>query len=156
MYRGGVRPLYLILVVLGCSKTEPARSVPTGGWVEVDPDKPLAAQLAAEAKAAAKSGKKPHAYLHAAWCPPCVEIEKTRLVDPTMQAAFATTHIIAIDVDDIDVQQLTAAGMNTKVIPIFYRLDDKGVPVGTSIDGGAWGDNIPAKMAPPLTAYFTK
>lgn len=151
-----MRPLYLIVVALGCSKADPKPSVPTGGWVEVDPDKPLVPQLAAEAQAAARSGKKPHAYLHAAWCPPCVEIEKTRLVDPTMQAAFATTHIIAIDIDEVDVKQITAAGMKAEVLPIFYRLDAKGVPVGTSIDGGAWGDNVPAKMAPPLTAYFAK
>ncbi len=153
-----MRPLVVLLFLVGCKQAEPEPVPPlvTLSWFEADSAQPLAPQLAEQAQLAQKSGKKPHAYLHAAWCPPCVEIEKTRLADHTMQAAFASTHIIAIDVDDVEHKQIIAAGMNAQVLPIFYRLDDKGIPIGTSIDGGAWGDNTPAKMAPQLTAYFSK
>ncbi|HEU0032541.1 MAG TPA: hypothetical protein VFQ53_18040 [Kofleriaceae bacterium] len=133
-------------------KTAPA---PTESWVEVDPAQPLARTLADEAAAATRAGKKPHAYLHADWCPPCVEIGKTR-DQPKMKAAFAGTHIIAIDVDRVDPKQVEAAGLKSSVLPIFYRLDDHGRPTGATIDGGAWGDNIPDNMAPPLAAFFAK
>lgn len=132
---------------------KPAPTV--SGWIEVDPTASLAATLAEQAAAAVQAGKKPHAYLHADWCPPCVEIAKYRN-DPQMTAAFAGTHIIAIDVDRVDAKQVEAAGMKIAVLPIFYRLDDTGRPTGASIDGGAWGDNIPANMAPPLGAFFAK
>lgn len=147
------------MFLVACNKAEPERAAtPTtpAAWFDADPDKPLAATLAEQAQIAAKNGKKPHAYLHAEWCPPCKEIEKTRGANPKMRTAFAGVHIISIDVDEVDIKQIEAAGMKAAVIPIFYRLDDKGVPIGTSIDGGAWGDNIPDNMAPPLTAYFSK
>ena len=73
-----------------------------------------------------------------------------------MAAAFAPAHIIAIDADAFDSKQIEAAGMKLVVLPIFYRLDDKAHPTGDSIDGGAWGDNIPDNMAPPLAAFFAK
>jgi hypothetical protein len=147
-----------MLFLVACNKAEPERAAPIipAAWFEADPEKPLGATLAEQAQIAVKNGKKPHAYLHAAWCPPCVEIEKTRGANPKMRAAFAGVHIIAIDVDDIDPKQIEAAGMKAAVIPIFYRLDDKGVPTGTSLDGGAWGKDVPDNMAPPLTAYFAK
>ncbi|MDQ3337464.1 MAG: hypothetical protein M4D80_20060 [Myxococcota bacterium] len=153
-----MRALYVLMFLVACSRAEPERAAPitAAAWFEADPEKSLGATLAEQAQIAVKNGKKPHAYLHAAWCPPCVEIEKTRGTNPKMRAAFAGVHIIAIDVDDIDVKQIEAAGMKAVVIPIFYRLDDKGVPTGTSLDGGAWGDNVPDNMAPPLTAYFSK
>jgi hypothetical protein len=153
-----------LMLLVACRKADPEQGAPKSGmvmpastnWFDIDPDKPLAPALAEQAQIAVKSGKKPHAYLHAEWCPPCVEIEKTRGVDPKMKAAFASVHIIAIDVDDVDVKQIEAAGMKASTLPIFYRLDDKGVPTGTSLDGGAWGDNTATNMAPPLTAYFSK
>ena len=158
----------LILVfVVACKKEEQERARVTpatpaattgtaSGWLEADPAKPLDETLAEQAGLASKAGKKPFAYLHASWCPPCVEIEKTRKTDAKMKAAFAGTHIIAIDVDDMPATQLQGAGMEPKVLPIFYRLDNAGKPTGATIDGGAWGDNIPDNMAPPLTAFFAK
>ena len=165
-----MRRLALILLLVACKKAEqpsateapttaakPAAQATTAnvGWVEADPAKPLDATIAEQTALAIKAGKKPVAYLHASWCPPCVEIEKTKST-PKMAAAFAPAHIIAIDVDAVDAKQIEAAGMKLVVLPIFYRLDDKGRPTGDSIDGGAWGDNIPDNMAPPLTAFFAK
>jgi hypothetical protein len=133
---------------------EPA--APTAiGWVDLDPTKPLAPMLAEQAAAAIKAGKKPHVYLHADWCEPCVAIEKTK-GEPKMAAAFAGTHIITIDIDRVDAKALAEVGMSGGVIPVFYRLDASGKPTGAKIDGGAWGDNIPDNMAPPLTAFFAQ
>lgn len=167
-----MRRLLLVLVLVGCKKAEPTEApaskpvatapatatatASTTGWIEADPAKALDATLAEQAALAVKHGKKPHAYLHADWCPPCVEIEKTRDADPKMKTAFAGTHVIAIDVDRVDAKQIEAAGMKLAVLPIFYRLDDQGRPTGATIDGGAWGDNIPDNMAPPLAAFFAK
>ena len=152
--------------VSGCSKAEEsskskastAATAPAAaaGWFEADPTKPLEATLAEQAQIAVKAGKKPHAYLHASWCEPCVAIDKTRKTDPKMQAAFAGTHIIAIDADAMPQPQLEDVGIQARAIPIFYRLDDKGHLTGASIDGGAWGDNIPDNLAPPLAAFFAK
>ena len=164
-----MRVLLLSLLLVACKKSEPDQpskpavaSTPavapaaTTGWIEADPATPLVTTLATQTELAVKDGKKPHAYLHASWCPPCVEIEKTRATDPKMKAAFGGTHIIAIDVDRFGPQQFEAAGMKAVVLPIFYRLDDKGAPTGATIDGGAWGDNTPDNMAPPLAAFFAK
>ncbi|MBA3393490.1 MAG: hypothetical protein H0T89_12650 [Deltaproteobacteria bacterium] len=154
-----MRVVLTVLLLVGCkSEHDDRQASPTpvpSAWVEVDPSEVLTAVLEDEAGAAIKAGKKPHAYLHADWCPPCVAIEKTR-TDPTMVAAFASTHIIAIDVDHIDNGQIIRAGMSTSTIPIFFRLDDNGRPTGASLDGDAWGENVPAKMAPSLTAFFAR
>lgn len=162
-----MRRLALILLLVACKKSEPtkaeapaakpAATAPAAalGWIELDPKAPLGAQLAEQTAIAKKAGKKPTAYLHASWCPPCVEIEKTKAT-PKMAAAFAPAHIMAIDVDAADPKQIEAAGMKLEVLPIFYKLDDTGHATGDSIDGGAWGDNIPDNMAPPLAAFFAK
>jgi hypothetical protein len=151
----------LTVFVIGCSKAdEPSKTSASAGaatgWFEADPARPLDATLAEQAQLAVKAGKKPHAYMHASWCGPCNAIDKTRKTDPQMKAAFAGTHIISVDIDKMPKDQLEAAGMKFDAIPVFYRLDDKGHPTGATIDGGAWGDNIPANMAPPLTAFFAK
>jgi hypothetical protein len=159
--------LPLLVLAVACNKTEKdspsapavkATPAPSGAanWIEADPKQPLAGTLSAQAALAVKNGKKPHAYLHADWCDPCVAIEKTRATDPKMVAAFAPAHIIAIDVDHVPEAQIVEAGMKVAVLPIFYRLDENGKPTGAQIDGGAWGDNIPDNMAPPLGAFFGK
>jgi thiol:disulfide interchange protein len=161
--------ILLLLAFVACKKAEPTvesrTATPTltapaatvaSAWVEADPTKSLSDQIVAQLAAAQQRGKKAYAYLHASWCEPCVEIEKTRTVDARMQAAFAPAHIIAIDIDKVDAKQVEALGMKGSVIPIFYRLDASGRATGDSIDGGAWGDNTPDNMAPPLTAFFSK
>lgn len=132
-----------------------AAAAPALGWIEADPTKSLAPILAEQAAAAVKAGKKPHVYLHADWCEPCVAIEKSK-DNPKMAAAFANTHIILIDTDKADAKALATLGMSGAVIPVFYRLDESGKPTGAKIDGGAWGDNIPDNMAPPLAAFFAQ
>jgi len=168
-----MKRVLLLLALAACtkadSKTQPApgaRSVnaPTPGdpndtaprtdlaWKAVDgPD-----ALAAFAKDAAAAHLKPYAYLHASWCGPCKAIEKTHDADPKMAAAFKGTAIALIDIDAADPKAVAAAGLESSAIPVFFKLDASGKPTGDRIDGGAWGDNVPDNMAPPLAAFFAK
>ena len=133
----------------------PAAAANTMGWTEIDARAPLAPSLATQAKAAIAAGKKPFAYLHAGWCPPCRAIEATRATDDLMVKAFAGTHIILIDVDDAGAK-LEPLGLVSTAIPAFFPLDAEGRVSGGHIDGGAWEEDIPANMAPPLAAFFAK
>ena len=160
----------VLAAVVGC-KSKPADSppaptakpaaaapaaAPQQDWATVAAGAGLDNSLATFAAAALASGKKPFVYLHAEWCPPCKAIEATRTTDPKMIEAFHGTAIATIDIDAADPKALEAQGLQTSTIPVFYRLDKEGHPTGDRIDGGAWGDNIPENMAPPLKAFFSK
>jgi thiol:disulfide interchange protein len=131
-------------------------STAPGAWTEADPRQPIGPQLVAAANAAAAAGKRPFAYLHAAWCGPCKVIAATHATDPQMQAAFADVIILGLDLDDVPEAELAAHHLLPKGIPTFFRLDASGAPTGDTIDGGAWGDDVPANMAPALTAFFAR
>jgi thiol:disulfide interchange protein len=156
----------VILFASACSKAEPsktaapapaatAKAAPALGWAELDPKQPLDKQIADQAAAAVAAGKKPFVYLHADWCEPCQAIKKTK-TDPRMAKAFEGTHIIGLDIDSATAEQLAALKLDGRAIPVFHKVDGKGVVTGEKIDGGAWDDNIPENMAPPLTAFFAK
>ena len=68
-----------------------------------------------------------------------------------MVNAFTGTYIIQADIDVWGVPQ---PGFDFSGIPVFFALDADGRSTGATIDGGAWGDNIPENMAPPLKAFF--
>jgi thiol-disulfide isomerase/thioredoxin len=112
----------------------------------------IRAALEAEAAKAKRQGLKPYAELWATWCKPCMAL-KGSLKDPRMQAAFKGTYIVQLEVDAWGAK-LDGAGLASSVIPVLYALDDKGKPTGRKIDGGAWDDNIPENMAPPLDKFF--
>jgi hypothetical protein len=139
-------------VAYAAPKTVP--KPPTGelAWKVVDGPE----ALAAFARDAGAANLKPYAYLHAEWCGPCKAIEKTHAADPQMVDAFKGTAIALIDIDKVDSKVLAAAGMDAAAIPVFFKLDASGKPTGDRIDGGAWGDNVPENMAPPLKAFFAK
>lgn len=166
-----MKRLLLVLAIAACSKqpSGPAAKpdeapkaavaatpapAPSGdlAWKVVDGP----AALAAFAKDAAAANLKPYAYLHAEWCGPCKALEKTHAADPQMVDAFKGTAIALIDIDKVDSKDLSAAGMEASAIPVFFKLDASGKPTGDRIDGGAWGDNVPENMAPPLKAFFAK
>jgi thiol-disulfide isomerase/thioredoxin len=119
-------------------------NVPVGGDIQT-----ILSDHVAKAKAA---GLKPHVELWADWCPPCKAIEGS-MDDPRMSKAFAGVYLIRFDVDQWG-DKLEGTGMSGMTIPVFYELDANAKVTGRSIDGGAWGDNIPENMAPPLDAYF--
>jgi thiol-disulfide isomerase/thioredoxin len=112
----------------------------------------LSDALKAEAAKAKAKGLKPHVEFWASWCQPCMDLAKS-LGDPRMEAAFKGTYIIRLNADEWG-DKLAGTGLNASAIPVFYELDADGKKTGKTIDGGAWGENIPENMAPPLDQYF--
>jgi thiol-disulfide isomerase/thioredoxin len=166
--RPALPALFLLLALTSCRGSgSDAMASPSGsakatagaaaagfGMTEIKPGaEDLKAVLKAEAVKAKAEGRKPHVELWATWCAPCKAIKKS-LDDPRMKAAFSGTHIVQLDIDAWGATRLDGAGLPSKVIPVFYALDDEGKPTGRKIDGGAWGDDIPENMAPPLDKFF--
>jgi hypothetical protein len=108
--------------------------------------------LKAEAQKAAALGRDPYVEFYADWCPPCNAIKKN-LNDPRMVDAFAGTYIIKLDTDDWG-EKLSGTGLYVPAIPAFYELDANGAPTGRMITGAAWGEDVPANIAPPMKAFF--
>jgi thiol-disulfide isomerase/thioredoxin len=132
-----------------------AASAPADGFVVTalaPPAGDARAALKAEVDKATQQGLKPYVELWATWCEPCTAIKKS-MNDSRMKAAFKGAYIVQIDVDAWGAK-LDGTGFSSSVIPVFYALDAEGKPTGRKIDGGAWGDNIPENMAPPLDKFF--
>jgi thiol-disulfide isomerase/thioredoxin len=108
--------------------------------------------LQAEAQKALALGRDPYIEFYADWCPPCNAIKKN-LGDPLMVEAFAGTYIIKLDTD-VWGDKLSGLGIYVPGIPAFYELDENGKPTGRMITGAAWGEDIPANIAPPMKAFF--
>ena len=108
--------------------------------------------LRTEVAKAKAQGLRPYVELWATWCKPCAAIKKS-LDDPRMKAAFKGTYVVQLDIDAWG-KKLTAAGFHSSAIPVFFTIDDEGKPTGRTIDGGAWEEDIPENMAPPLDRFF--
>ena len=108
--------------------------------------------LKAEAQKAAALGRQPYVEFYADWCPPCNAIRDS-LGDPRMVEAFAGTYIIKLDTDDWG-DKLSGTGLYVPAIPAFYELGADGIPTGRMITGAAWGEDVPANIAPPMKAFF--
>lgn len=137
-----------VLVTAGALATEPVKVVvlePGSGALE--------ALLQREVASAAQLGKVPFVQITAEWCGPCKRL-RASLGDPLMREAFAGTYIIQVDFDAWE-QPLKAAGFVSEGIPVFFAVDASARPTGEKIDGGAWGEDIPQNMAPPLGRFFS-
>ena len=135
------------LVALGALAAEPVKVVvlePGSGALE--------ALVQREVASAAALGKVPFVQITAEWCGPCKRL-RASLDDPLMREAFAGTYIIQVDFDAWE-QPLKAAGFVNEGIPVFFAVDASARPTGEKIDGGAWGEDIPRNMAPPLGRFF--
>jgi thiol:disulfide interchange protein len=131
-------------------------STQAGVWVKLAPAAgPLAAQIAAQVEAAKAKHLAAYVYLGAKWCEPCVLLAKYR-EDPKMRDAFTGTYIIELDMDQWKEKDMRALGYKLGEIPYFSELDARGHGTGREITGGAWGENIPENMAPPLKRFFAK
>ena len=145
----------LLLVGTGCRKdaavVAPAEVATTS--IRLKPAQgDLAKLIAGEVAKARARDLKPFLELRAEWCGPCKDLEKS-LDEPSMKDAFAGTFIISVDIDEW-VDKVAPLGFDSSSIPVFYELDDKAKPTGRKIDGGAWEENIPKNMAPPLKTFF--
>ncbi|MGH1348041.1 MAG: thioredoxin domain-containing protein [Nannocystales bacterium] len=120
--------------------------------VEVENKGDLQAVLATHVAKAKEAGLQPYVEFWADWCPPCKAIEAS-MKEPAMREAFSGAYLIRLDTDHWG-SKLEGSGMDAASIPVFFELDAKGKPTGRKIDGGAWGDNTPENMAPPLNAFF--
>ncbi len=113
----------------------------------------LDALLAEQARRARAAGRRAFAEFDAAWCGPCRAL-KRHLGDPRMVEAFAGTWIVKLDLDRWQGRLAGTGFEGVNAIPVFFELGDDGRPTGRRIDGGAWGEDVPENMAPPLKAFF--
>jgi len=112
----------------------------------------LVSLLEREVTNAAAQHRVPFLQITAEWCVPCKKL-RASLGDPLMQDAFAGTYIIRVD-SDAWKKELKSAGFDHPAIPVFFAVDSGARPTGAKIDGGAWGEDIPPNMAPPLKQFF--
>lgn len=121
--------------------------------VELGPSEgALTVQLGSEAGKARAAGRKPFVEFYATWCAPCKALTK-HSGDPLMVDAFDGVYLIRLDIDAWK-YALAGTGFSPPGVPMFYELDGQGRPTGKHIDGGVWGEDVPANMAPPLKAFF--
>lgn len=111
-------------------------------------------QLAAWQRRATAAGRVPCVYLRASWCGANVKLERS-LDDPRMQRALREVEVATCDVDAWG-DALSAAGFAVRSVPVFFILDASGRSTGASINGGAWKEDVPENMAPPLEAFFDR
>jgi thiol-disulfide isomerase/thioredoxin len=128
--------------------------------LELRPEDGELAHLLREATLQAQDqGLKPHIEFDADWCPACQAIATALLNDEDLMVeAFQGVYLIRLDIDDWESSKevYEELGFLFKYIPIFFRLDERGLPAGDFIDGSAWGENIPENMAPPLKEFFQR
>ena len=108
--------------------------------------------LRLEAQKAADMGREPYVEFYADWCPPCKAIRES-ISDERMIDAYEGTYIIQLDLDEWG-KKLSGTGFYVPGIPAFYEIDADGRPTGRMITGGAWGEDIPENIAPPMKAFF--
>ena len=108
--------------------------------------------LRLEAQKAVDIGRHPYVEFYADWCPPCNALRES-IGDERMIDAFEGTYIIQLDLDEWE-KNLSGTGFHVLGIPAFYELDADGKPTGRMITGGAWGEDVPENIAPPMKAFF--
>jgi thiol-disulfide isomerase/thioredoxin len=94
----------------------------------------------------------PYVEFYADWCPPCNALRES-IGDERMIDAFEGTYIIQLDLDEWE-RNLSGTGFRVVGIPAFYEIDADGKPTGRMITGGAWGEDVPENIAPPMKEFF--
>jgi thiol-disulfide isomerase/thioredoxin len=178
-----MKQIYLLLVIsllsIACMASEGFRATPTPPnseegsgaieipyeWIEESPAPEkftivkiekgkgkLEDILQIEAQKAVAMGRHPYVEFYADWCPPCKALKES-LSDERMIDAFKGTYIIRLDLDEWE-RNLSGTGFHVIGIPAFYEIDSNGKPTGRMITGGAWGEDIPENIAPPMKEFF--
>ena len=106
--------------------------------------------MAAVAKAGG-AGLRPFLYFYSDRCPPCRALRDS-LEHPQMVDAFRGSYVVKLAAEEWMASAVTD-GFAFSAVPVFFRLDEEGRPVGT-IDGSAWGEDTPESMAPVLERFF--
>jgi thiol-disulfide isomerase/thioredoxin len=118
-------------------------------------DGDLSKLLAGEAQKAVSLGQMPVVEFDATWCPPCKAIDQgLKEKNKLMIDAYAGTYIIKLDVDEWGWSDSKLHDFDFVGIPVYFKLDAEGKPTGETVDGNAWGDNIPENMAPVMDKFF--
>ena len=111
--------------------------------------------LAQEAQKAVELGLMPVVEFDATWCPPCQAIDAgLHSNNELLLDAYAGTYIIKLDVDEWGWGDSRLHDFDFAGIPVYFKLDENGQPTGETIDGNAWGENIPENIAPPMDEFF--
>ncbi len=118
-------------------------------------DGDLKTMLASEAQKAVGLGQMPVVEFDATWCPPCKAIDQgLKEKNQLMLDAYAGTYIIKLDVDEWGWGNSQLHDFDFDGIPVYFKLDTNGISTGDTVDGNAWGDNIPENMAPVMDKFF--
>lgn len=137
----------------GAPSPSPAEASGPFRWVELQPkDGALSAQLTQHCAAASQAGLSPFVELTAIWCAPCQALRKS-IQDPLMVDAFTGAYVMAVDVDFFG-KELQEAELVAYGVPAIFALGPDCRPTGAMITGGAWQEDTPESMAPPLKAFF--
>lgn len=115
-------------------------------------DGPLESQIQAHAAKAREQGRALFVEIGDE-IPICDDIDNS-LSDPRMIEAYAGTYVLHLDKHEWGgtADQL---GIPTHFVPAWYEVDvDSGGPTGRTINGGAWGENVPGNMAQLLRSFF--
>ncbi|MBI5532472.1 MAG: hypothetical protein HY898_07145 [Deltaproteobacteria bacterium] len=131
------------------------RPRPRSEWTVLSRGKDLATALRELARDAASKQLLPVVFVGQKNCEPCESLKSYRN-DPRMQDALLGTSIVEVDLGRWPSSELSMLGMSTHAIPALFVLDVGGQYTGKMITGGAWGDDIPENMAPPLTDFFLR
>ena len=115
-------------------------------------DGDLTTQLAEHAQKATDLGLIPVLEFDATWCPPCQAVAASiEEENPLMMKALKGVYLIRADADDWGWNN---KNLSFEAIPVYFKLDADGQPIGDQIDGGAWGKDIPENFAPVLDEFF--
>jgi thiol-disulfide isomerase/thioredoxin len=115
----------------------------------------LSTQLAAESQTATDLGLIPVVEFDATWCPPCQAIDSAvKDKNKLMMDAYSGTYIIKLDVDEWGWQNGKIENYKFDAIPVYFKLDKNGKATGETVNGGAWGEDIPENIAPVMDKFF--
>jgi hypothetical protein len=89
---------------------------------------------------------------YATWAPPAVAIVRGVQDDDSMRAALDGFHLVLVSDDHLDAAK--KLGVRAAVVPALQKLEADGtVATENVLTGAAWGENVPAEMAPKIAAW---